>query len=433
MRFGDNQPAFTDPMEGHCELDLTIKPSESADVGRTHLDYVQFPRQGVEVTSQSHQNQYDHECNMIAGLTHFNGSIVSKTDANTIDVRSDAYKFLRVSEMSLPAGNADYRKSQLRMNFSQIREDTASNHLGGSYRPEANTNKSQISGNFSNSELRTSMLLHVENASGNGNENVMNSRALQFGHPGIVDGNDMNPSTLQFGHPGIGDGSFLRLGIGGGMETRSNNNFSAREISSKLEEADSSPHHNYHAQITAGYHMNLAQSADRAARLQFDGGGLSNVVSRTSTCEGGGIITGANVLIGSNPCPSSQIPQVNTQRNFSFSADRNSGLLQDHNPLPLPYSRTLISHPGYAVQSLMELQLPKPTYFTSQPMSAQQQDCSGKSSNHVSPESFSTSAIDWRRGNSVRHSQLRESYQSNFAAFKFKDSLLYNLQSSDAT
>lgn len=414
MRFGDYQPAFTTgPMEGHCELDLTIKPSGSADVGRTHLDYVQFPHQGVEVTCQSHQNQYDHEHNMIAGHT-LDGSIVSKTDANMIDVRSDAYKFLRVSEMSHPAGNADYRKSQLRMNFTQIREETASNHLGGSYRPEANTNKSQISGNLSNSGLKTSMLSHVENASGTGNENVMNSRALQFGHPGIGDGNDMNPSALQFGHSGIGDGSFLRLGIGGGMETRSNSNFSAREISSKLEEADSSPHHSYHAQRTAGYHLNHAQSADKAARLQFNGGGLSNEVSRTSTCEGGGLITGANVLIGSNPCPSSQIPQVNIQRNFSFSADRNSGLRQDHNPLPLPYSRTLMSHPGYAVPSLMELQLPKPTYFTSQPMSAQQQDCSGKSSNHVSPESFSASPIDWRRGNSVRHSQLR-GRQTQFA------------------
>ncbi|XP_073018057.1 uncharacterized protein [Primulina eburnea] len=389
MRFEDYQPALTGPMEGHCELDLTIKPSGSTDVGQTHLDRVQFPRQGVEVTCQSNQNQYDHEPGMMVGHAYLNGSVVSKTDANTIDVRSDAYKFLIVSEMSHPAGNAEYRNSQLCMNFTQIREETASNHLGGSYRPEANTNKSQISGNFSNSGMRTSMLSHVGNATGNGNENHMNSGALQFGHPGI------------------GDGSFLRLGIGGGMDTRANSNFSAREISSKLEEVDSSPHHNYLAQRTAGYHLNLAQSSGRAARLQFNGGGLSNVVSRTSTCEGGGLITGANGLIGSNPCASSQIPQVNIPRNFSFSADHSSGLLQDHNPLPLPYSRTLMSHPGCAVPSLMESQLPKPTYCTTQPVSAQQQNCSGKDSNHVSPEFFSTSPIDWRRGNSVRHSQLR--------------------------
>ncbi|XP_073040044.1 uncharacterized protein [Primulina eburnea] len=386
MRFGDHQTTLTGPMEGHCELDLTIKPSGGADVGRTHLDYVQFPRQGIEVTCQSHQNKYDNESNVIVGSTHFNGS-VSKTDANLIDVRNDAYKFLRVSEWSHPAGNADYHKSQLGMDFTQIREETASYHLAGSCRPEAKASKSEMRGNFSNSGCRTSMLSPVETASEKGNENDVNATALGFG---------------------IGDGSFLRLAIGGGPETRSNSNFSIREISSKLEEVGSSPHHNYHSQKTAGYPLNHAQSTDRAARVQFNAGGLSNMVSRTSTCEGGGLFTGANGLIGSNPCSSSQIPQVNVQRDFSFCADHSSGLRHDQNPLPLPYSRTFMSHPGYAVPSLLESQLTKPTYFTSQSVSVQHQNYSGKSSINVSPESFSRFPIDWQRGNSVSHSQLRK-------------------------
>ncbi|XP_073144310.1 uncharacterized protein [Henckelia pumila] len=387
----DQKPTLTGPMEGHCELDLTIKPSGGADVGQMHLDYVQFPRQGKEVTCQSHQNQYDNESNMIVGITQFNGSVVSKTDANLVDVGSDAYKFLRVSEMSHPVGNADYNKSQLGMNFTQIREETASNNLAWPCKPEAKANKSQIPGSFSNSGCRTAMLPHVENASEKGNEN------------------DRNPTALQFGRPGIGDGSFLRLGIGGCPEIRSNVNFSAQEISSKLEEVDFSPHHAYHARKTAGYPLNLAQSTDSAPspRLQFNGGALSNVVSTASICEGGGLTTGANCLIGSNPCSSSWIPQVNVQRDFSFSSDRSSGLRHDQNPLTSPYSRPFISHPGYAVPSLLESQLTKPTYFTSQPVPVHQQNYSGKSSISVSPELCSTSPIDWHQGNSIRHSQLR--------------------------
>ncbi|GER44062.1 2-isopropylmalate synthase [Striga asiatica] len=186
----------------------------------------------------------------------------------------------------------------------------------------------------------------------------------------------------------IVDDDFLSLGIGGGMEIKSNSKFSTREIASQLKDPLSSQCMN---PINAQSPMN-SSSLTPFVGFQTDDGGLSSsLLSR----DNGVLYGNTSSRINEIQFPGFQASQSNLQSNFLATYD-DFGFNLDSSLLPSGIP--VVPQCGFVNQSPLWTRIPTPTSFASQVNPLQQQYIRRSSIN-----ASSESSLD--RGSSMGHAQ----------------------------
>ncbi|CAA0816409.1 Unknown protein [Striga hermonthica] len=189
----------------------------------------------------------------------------------------------------------------------------------------------------------------------------------------------------------IVNGNFLSLGIGGGMETKTNSKFSTREIASKLADPLSSQ---YMGPIVGQTPTNPS-SLTPLVGWQSNVGGLSSSSLADTRVEG---VHYGDTRSKINPIQfrGFQAPQANPFSNFpatydNFGFNLNSPL----SPSVIP----IVPQCGFVNQNLLGTQMPKPTSFSRQGIRLQQHYSSRSSINAPSDSA-------WYKGSPVGHEQL---------------------------
>nr|XP_016505966.1 PREDICTED: uncharacterized protein LOC107823774 isoform X1 [Nicotiana tabacum] len=249
---------------------------------------------------------------------------------------------------------------------------------------------------------------------------------------GIGIHNDVKVNPVPFSSPENIDGSFLTLGIGSNIDNRSKFRFSAKEVSSRLEEAVLSQSSNSHVQHLKRSISSLAHGVPGGIpNFNRDSGGLPNSARKlgVSTCSSNNdeIVLAPGSRISAPPCVNlTPDTRLNSSNSTNLGAVGKADLrLAEPDPfkcvqgglpppsLPFSINSTLPPHLGYArTVAAPESAQPvwvaaplsaQPGLVTAQPTIKQQSNCYPNISRN---QSFMESLILGHGGSGVRQDHL---------------------------
>ncbi|GER48518.1 RING/U-box superfamily protein [Striga asiatica] len=380
-----NPPALTATGEGQDLDSVTTMIGGADDPG--HIKFYQF---GSVSFPDVHQNDVQGDC--FSYLSEFktenkrlcldlNRLTDPKTDANFIDIKflDDKSDFNEVSQTSYPEvmmselndliDESNTVPADCSVNYKKLEADI-------NFMPQSCELVSGYPIKAHGREDRNSIICRLPMSSSP-------SPSFECGTSSVLP----YPNCSQQ----IVNGNFLSLGIGGGMDTKSNSKFSTREIASKL--ADPLPSH-YMVPIVGQTPTNPS-SLTPLVGWQSNVGALSSSSLADTRVEG---VHYGDTRSKINPIqfPGFQAPQANPRSNFpttydNFGFNLNSSL----SPSVIPINPQC----GFVNQNLLGTQMPRPTSFSRQGIRLQQHYNSRSSINAPSESA-------WYKGSPVGHEQL---------------------------